>query len=237
MKIRSIALLAITVPACLEATSASDPRLAIYYSFDAPPPAPLVTEMQTEVDRILADAGVRSAWRALESPRNGEDFQGVVFLRFRGMCSGGQANVATGSHGNLSGQSLGHTDIEDGRVLPFGTVDCDKLRRFVAPVLNGLGEEEKTASMGRAIARVSAHEIYHMLTESEEHARRGIERGALSRADLIAPTFVFAEAQTRWLRAWAAVPSPQPDPVAIGRSADSAQDAVQNFDAGASAGR
>lgn len=237
MKIRSIALLAISVPACLEATSASDPRLAIYYSFDVPPSAALVTEVQTEVDRILADAGVRSAWRALESPRNGEDFQGVVFLRFRGMCSGDQANVATGSHGDFAGQSLGHTDIEDGHVLPFGTVDCDKLRRFVAPVLNGLSDEEKNAGLGRAIARVSAHEIYHMLTGSEEHARRGIERGALSRADLIAPTFVFAEAQTRWLRAWAAAPSGQSDPISIGRSADPAQDAIENSGAGASAGR
>src|SRR5690348_4014861 len=110
MKIRSIALLAISIPACLGATSASDPGLAIYYSFDTPPSAALVTEMQAEVVRILADASVRVAWRALESPRNGEDFQGLVFLRFRGVCSGEPIPTVKGSQVDLSGQSLGHTD-------------------------------------------------------------------------------------------------------------------------------
>ena len=237
MKIRSIALLAISIPACLWATSASDPRLAIYYSFDTPPSAALVTEMQAEVDRILADAGVRVAWRALESPRNGEDFQGLVFLRFRGVCSGEPIPAVKGSQVDLSGQSLGHTDIEDGHVLPFGTVDCEKLRRFIGPALNAFGEQQKSAGLGRAIARVSAHEVFHMLTASEEHAHHGVARGSLSRADLMAPMFEFAEAQTRWLRAWAASPYAGPDRIAAGLGTETAPDAIQNSGAGASAGR
>ena len=236
MKIRSIALLAISVPACLQAISASDPRLAIYYSFDAPPGAALVAAMQSEVDRILAEAGVRSAWRALETRRNGEDFPGVVFLRFRGVCSVDHP-VSGNSRGDISGESLGQTDIEDGHVLPFGSVDCDRLRSFVAPGLKGLGEEKKNASLGRAMARVSAHEIYHMLTASEGHARRGIARGSVSRADLMAPTFAFGEAETRWLRAWAAVPSGRSDVVTVGLGFSRPEDAIRHSDTGASAGR
>jgi hypothetical protein len=239
MTIRSIALLAICVAAFLRAAGVAGPALSIYYSFDAPASAALVTEMQAEVDRILADAGVRVAWRALESPRNGEDFQGVVFLRFRGICSEDPVLVAGSSQREYSGQSLGRTDIEDGHVLPFGTVDCDKLQRFVGPVLNAPGGEEKSVRLGRAIARVSAHEIYHMLTASEEHARRGIARASLSRADLVAPTFAFGQAQARWLRAWAAASSGRADDVAAaaGLRTSPAQDGIEQAGADVSAGR
>jgi hypothetical protein len=67
-----------------------------------------------------------------------------------------------------------------------------------------MGQEDKNARLGRAIARVSAHEIYHMLTGSEEHARRGIARAKHNREELTAPTFAFAREETNWLRAWAA---------------------------------
>ena len=116
-------------------------------------------------------------------------------------------------------------------------VDCDKLQRFVGPVLNALGGEEKSVSLGRAIARVSAHEIYHMLTASEEHARRGISRASLSRADLMAPTFVFGQAQARWLRAWAASSSGRPDEVAAGLRLSPAQSGIEQAGADVSAGR
>lgn len=237
MKIRSIALLAISIPACLQAAAIADTSLAIYYSFEAPPSAALVSEMQAEVARILADAGVRVAWRALELPRNGEDFQGIVFLRFRGVCSGDQAYTEIASRPVPSGQSLGRTDIEDGHVLPFGSVDCDKLRRFVGPGLNGLPDGDKNGTLGRAIARVSAHEIYHMLTGSEEHAHRGIARASLSRADLTAPAFSFAEPQAKWLRAWAAAPPGSLDPVSVRLNTSPAQDGIQNSGPGGSAGR
>jgi len=105
-----------------------------------------------------------------------------------------------------TGQSLAATDVADGRVLPFGSVDCDTLRRFIAPKLKFLSPEEKNARLGRAIARVGAHEIYHMLTGSEGHARWGIARARHSREELTAPAFAFAPRENNWLRAWVAKP-------------------------------
>jgi hypothetical protein len=204
MKIRSIALLAISIPACVHSASLYGAPLAIYYVFDNPPSAALVTEMQSEVNRVMGDAGIRVAWRAIESPRNGEDFPGIVFLRFRGVCSWVQEDAATERRSDLSGQSLAETEIANGHVLPFGSVDCDRLRRFLALALRSDRSEERNAALGRAIARVSAHEIYHMLTGSEEHARRGIARASHTPGELTAPAFAFARQQTDWLRAWAA---------------------------------
>ena len=216
MTIRSIALLAMAVPFSVCADNSSAAPLAVYYSFDTPPSALLITEMQSEVGRILAAAGVRVAWRAVGSPRNGEDFQGIVVFRFQGICSFDQDPGPKRHPAESSGQPLGATDVADGQVLPFGAVDCDRLRQFIAPVMKSLSLEERNAILGRAMARVGAHEIYHILTGSEEHARRGIARASHSRAELTAPIFAFARAETDWLRAWAAAPAPQPTVAAVG---------------------
>lgn len=204
MTIRSIALSAMAVTLGLRAADFPVAPLAIYYSFDIPPSAALVTEMESEMDRILAAAGVRVAWRDIASPRNGENFQAVVVLRFRGACSLGDNQGAIQSQEEPKGEPLAETDVADGRVLPFGSVDCDRLGRYIAPVMRSLGQEDTNARFGRAVARVSAHEIYHMLTGSEEHAHRGIARAKHSREELTAPAFAFAREQTNWLRAWAA---------------------------------
>jgi hypothetical protein len=203
MTIRSIALSAMAVTVCLCATDLPVVPLAVYYTFDTPPSAALVTEMESEMGRILAAAGIRVAWRDVASPRNGEDFPALVMLRFRGVCSLDQALEPIQRLDAPVGQRLAETDIADGEVLPFGAVDCESMRRYIAPALKSLGREEKNAALGRAIARVSAHEIYHMLTGSEGHARRGIARASHSREELTAPTFSFAQKETDWLRAWA----------------------------------
>lgn len=203
MTIRSIALSAMAVTFSLHAADLSVAPLAVYYSFDTPPSAALVTEMESEVSRILSVAGVRVAWRDVAAPRNGEDFQAILVFRFRGVCSF-ENRGATEFQEEPTGQPLAQTDVAIGRVLPFGSVDCDRLRRFIAPVMRSLGQEDKNAGLGRAIARVSAHEIYHMLTGSAVHAHQGIARATHSREELTAPTFAFAGEETNWLRAWAA---------------------------------
>jgi hypothetical protein len=220
MKIRLIGLMAICVPICLNAGNQPGVPLAVYYSFDTPPSAALVTEMQAEVARILAEGGVRVAWRALGSPRNGEDFQGIAVFQFRGVCSFDRYPVVNEHKAEWSGQPLAKTDVTNGQVLPFGAVDCDRLRRFVAPVLKSLRPEEMNSRLGQAIARVTSHEIYHMLTASVRHARQGIARASHSRAELTAPRFAFAPQETNWLRAWAGNASSQPVAEAGGLQTD-----------------
>jgi hypothetical protein len=44
----------------------------------------------------------------------------------------------------------------------------------------------KDELLGRALGRVLAHELVHMLTKSGEHSREGVQRPALSGKQLIA---------------------------------------------------
>ena len=206
MKIRSIALLAISLPFSVCAANLSMASLAVYNSWDSPPSVALVTEMEAEVSRIFAAAGVRVTWRTLTSPRKPEDFPAIVIFRFHGVCSFDRGPVPDERSAIESGFSLAKTDVVDGQVLPFATVDCDGVRRFIAPDMKYLTAEQRNARLGRALARVSAHEIYHMLTKSERHTRIGIARASFSRSELTAPTFFFAQKETAWLRAWGEMP-------------------------------
>jgi hypothetical protein len=237
MTIRSIALSATAVTLSLCAADVSVAPLAVYYTFDTPPSAAVVTEMESEMARILAAAGVRVAWRDAASPRNGEDFPALVMFRFRGVCSFDQDLEAIQRLEAPAGQPLAETDIANGEVLPFGAVDCETVRRYIAPALKSVGRDEKDAALGRAVARVSAHEIYHMLTGSEGHARRGIARARHSREELTAPTFAFAQKETDWLRAWVAKPGGRQAETALEQGTNAAEAETARPDAVSSAGR
>jgi hypothetical protein len=181
-------------------TAGNFPRipLAIYYSS---PPAVLIVEMQAELGRILKPAGLRATWRAIDAPRDvSEDFPELVVFRFQGACSFDTAARASADP-DPGGLPLAETELSDGRVLPFGKVNCDIVRRLIAPAkFQATGQ--KNATLGRALARVVAHEIYHMLTASTTHASEGIARPAHSRMDLTASSFRFAATETNWLRSW-----------------------------------
>jgi hypothetical protein len=177
--------------------------LAIYYSFATPPPGDVFTEMQSELNRILAPANLRVVWRSTDTQNTGaEDFPDIVVFRFHGTCSFETHWANEDFAGDPGGLALARTHVTDGHVLPFGEVDCNQLRHFIAPEAKSMDPTSRNSALGRAMARVSAHEIYHMLTGSETHAATGIARPAHSRTELTAQTFSFAEAETEWLRAW-----------------------------------
>ena len=99
---------------------------------------------------------------------------------------------------------LAQSQIMDGRVLPFGSVNCDQVRRFIAPSEKSPYLGQRNTSLGRALARVIAHEVYHMLTGSQNHASQGIGRSAHSRVELSETTFRFRANEINWLRGWVA---------------------------------
>jgi hypothetical protein len=102
--------------------------------------------------------------------------------------------------------------------------------------VKSLSVENKNAALGRAMARVGAHEIYHILTGSGTHASQGIARASHSRAELIAPTFAFAKMETNWLRAWADKQADRPTVAAV-ESAETQSDAESAPEPVALAGR
>lgn len=150
--------------------------VAVLLQFDEPYSAPALQAMEHEADRILRPAGYVLEWHLLEPDFGSREYPDLVVVHFRGNC---EAGAATG--GLKNGESLASTAISDGRVLPFSEVQCDQVRRFLArAAANGTPE-----IMGRALGRIMAHEMFHMLAATDQHGKRGVGRPSHTTQELV----------------------------------------------------
>src|SRR5262249_50733379 len=94
----------------------------------------------------------------------------------------------------------------DGEMLPFTDVDCNKIVASVHPALGGDAFGRLDYLIGRALGRVVAHEVVHILTKSASHARSGLARPALSAKELIGAPLRLSRADVEKLRCAAGHP-------------------------------
>jgi hypothetical protein len=84
---------------------------------------------------------------------------------------------------------LGITHIVEGAVIPFAEIECDAVRKTL-----GVSKSATTALaepvFGRALGRIVAHELYHILLKDVRHTR-GLAAASFSRADLVASRRTF----------------------------------------------
>jgi len=91
--------------------------------------------------------------------------------------------------------------MEKPQVLPFSEADCDRIRAFVSRTLIALPLEDRERAFERAVARVLAHELYHVFTLTEHHASSGVAQRSYTLVELMSEDFWFAEADQRVLSA------------------------------------
>ena len=154
-----------------------------------------------ELTRLLSPAGIDLEWQADARSRAVVGQPGrLIVATFEGTCSVDAIpnNRVTSSY---AGRTLAETSISDGRILPYFTVDCSHVIRTLAPVLQPLGLPMREAVFGRALARVVAHEIYHILAETTEHEEAGLAKAQLTFRDLTAERFDLSPASLQRIRA------------------------------------
>ncbi|MGA3041811.1 MAG: hypothetical protein ABSF54_13575 [Bryobacteraceae bacterium] len=169
--------------------------LTIYTRFAHPPSAQSIAYMQAELAAIMLPFHLHLDWHSLENGSGRQATAKVVVVTFKGAC---QSDAAL-PEGPSSG-TLGWTYIEDGEILPFAGVDCDRIRGVVTGALAISAPVERQGILGRAMARVLAHELYHFLAHTAEHASIGIAKASYTGAELSSHRFRFDEAQLRALR-------------------------------------
>ena len=172
---------------------AGDARLVVSLSAGAGQPGAPVEHMKREVDAIMRRAGFQVEWTMRGADRPDAPFLVVVALD--GVCAPTVAGDEPGA-----GVSLATTSIVDGRVLPFSTVGCAALGRTLGPALAGQPGAIRDFLFGRAMARVVAHELYHVLAGTTEHTHSGIARSCYKTSDLLAESFDFEPAVLARLR-------------------------------------
>jgi hypothetical protein len=134
--------------------------------------------MRAELQRLVAPAGLEVVWKnAADRTAAGGDFEFVAVSTFEGSCSPAEAAAE-------SVAPLGDTAIANGRILPFFRIDCTRLVRMLKSQL-------EHAILGRALARVIAHELYHIVAQTTDHHDTGVAKAAFSLRDLTSPRFEF----------------------------------------------
>jgi hypothetical protein len=96
--------------------------------------------------------------------------------------------------------ALGWTHMSDGVILPFSDVDCGRIRSFIQKSIRKQDPLDREVILGRAIGRVLAHELYHVLANTEQHGTCGVGRAVYSVQELLSSDFQFEHRNSLALR-------------------------------------
>jgi hypothetical protein len=172
---------------CAPAPVMAAPAVTLVLQFDQGYSTESLGVMEREVASIVSESGIKVDWRMLGDVRSSDSFESLVVVRFRGACNMEPAAPAIDPR-----RYYGFTHVSDGAVLPFGEVECDKISNSIRTAMSKQQWRERDSILGRALGRVVAHELFHMLAKSQHHADEGVTRSALSPAQLISDKLTMA---------------------------------------------
>lgn len=137
-----------------------------------------VREMAREAAHILKNSGVSLRWRIGAPPQsiNGR----LVVVKLMGHCD------MDGTPAFLVPGPLGWSHEVNGAILPFSDLACDNLRGAVGIVMADGNPTQANVLLGRAMGRVLAHELYHIIADTADHGRDGVAQAALTPRELTA---------------------------------------------------
>lgn len=149
--------------------------------------APLISsQIERELQTIIEPSGLQLQWLRLPEQTGAVvDGQSIV-VRFRGACE-----PALGPGRRLQPAAWAH--VSDSKVLPFIEVDCDQVWSVIEADLASEPAFHRELYFGRALARVLAHELYHVLSNSMEHGS-GLTKARLDSRDLIGGRYTLSQA-------------------------------------------
>ena len=188
-----LATLAITCG--IAAGQSKDDVLTVLITGNNIPPFVLAA-MEREVESTLAPAALKLTWISKQD-RNGDLVVSgrMAIIHLRGQCVADPPVVAAGVRPS-EGAQLGVTHISDGRILPIADVLCNAVRDFVGPALRS-SVHNRDELYGRALGRVLAHELYHILLQTVEHGPSGLSRWEQRSTDLLLPQISFTPSEER----------------------------------------
>jgi hypothetical protein len=168
----------------------------LYIDFQQDPPEVLLESIQEELANIMLPTTIEFEWRSLAASKGNEVSPELAVIHFKGTCS-----VTNLAPTKVHPGPLGWTDISDGEILPFSEINCDGIRLFMQRDLLRIPEVTREVAYGRAIARVLAHELYHIFARTTKHAAWGIGKPSFTVHELLSNKFQFEKSECDLLRA------------------------------------
>jgi hypothetical protein len=133
-------------------------------------------EMGREAAHILKKSGVSLLWH-LGVPAQGVNGR-LVVVKLVGRCD------MDGPSAFLTSGPLGWSHEANGVILPFSDLACDNIRGAVHSALLPWNQLRGNLLLGRAMGRVLAHELYHIVADTAEHGEDGVAQPAISAQEL-----------------------------------------------------
>lgn len=164
--------------------AAPESRVLFVYLSAAPGAnAPELDYMRSETGALMRSAGYRLEWRTLDAASK-EDAPDLVIVKLTGDCTAPRIPQPP-TAGAGGGYSLASTATSSGVVLPFSEIHCSALTRALSPAFSGVAPAERSFLYGRAMGRVLAHELYHVLAHTGNHTREGLGKPSYNLGDLV----------------------------------------------------
>jgi hypothetical protein len=165
----------------LAASPVRSSALTIVLEFQGPHSDRSIDAMKYELETLMKGSGLTLDWRMRDQKRE-ESSGNLVVVRFKGKCVLEPVPYLYDERGPLA-----FTYSTDGEVQPFSEVACDRVVAAARSAMSGEDFARADLLLGRALGRVVAHELVHILSKSGAHGREGVARPALSGLRLIAP--------------------------------------------------
>lgn len=137
----------------------------------------VVRQMQQELKRTLRGTEAQLKW--LDQSNATRQFEGRrVSVTLLGDCTGDLLAAAPKG-------ALGWAKVQDGRVLPYVEIDCDRVRAQISPEILDEDAVAREVQVGRALGRVLAHELAHVMRRDRVHGEDGLTGEMLNSRDLL----------------------------------------------------
>jgi hypothetical protein len=189
----------ITTDLSLVRTNLPHADLAVYLTVDPNQPAAPLEHMKRELSALLQAGGYRVVWQDPRTPDKTGSTSTLVVLELRGACGIPPGNFRL-ERSVDSGASLAGTSVSADGVMPFSWVNCANMTRMIGPALSGEAGAQRDYLYGRAVARVVAHELYHVVTGSRGHEHEGVAKPRFTVPDLLDEVFEFDQPALAKLR-------------------------------------
>jgi hypothetical protein len=174
------AILALPPAARAEGLESLSGQVTLVVDAEKPLPSRAVLAMREEMQRLFSGSRLRFQWADRREAGLGWEADGIVVVRLRGECRIPELPMLPDERGPLA-----WTHISDGALLPFSEIDCARVTRAAQAALRGGERLLGDAFLGRALARVAAHELIHILLQRREHVSKGIFRRGLTPRELV----------------------------------------------------
>jgi hypothetical protein len=178
-------------------------ELAVYLTLDPKQAAGPLENMKRELSGIMESAGYRVVYSDPRTPDPNAQYSVLAVLELHGACGMPAGNYRV-ERAVASGASLAKTSVSAGVVMPFSRIDCANVTRLIGPLLADEGGAQRDYFYGRAMARIAAHELYHVMMGTCAHAREGVAKASFTVNDLLDEHFEFDRAALAGLRRKAA---------------------------------